>query len=169
MMVNLQEPYTSSCKFLTSAAIPNQLWSRTVTETHLQIVFDFKYPPHPTPAPCIHQNTCLAFCLEKKLSPFWLINIHYFCSYILCSGGASLSLSPKHPAFLSLPHFGREGNILSPLQTFSIPKTQQQQHHLPTNPSQAISVFSDWSMPSGTHTKLSLIHITEHLVIILVR
>lgn len=55
MMVNLQESYTELVQvFLTSAAIPNQLWSRTVTETHLQIVFDFKYPPHPTPAPCIN-------------------------------------------------------------------------------------------------------------------
>ena len=54
-MVNLQESYTEPVQiFLTSATILNQLWSRKVTETHLQIFFDFKYPPHPTPALCIH-------------------------------------------------------------------------------------------------------------------
>ena len=84
--------------------------------------FQISPSPHPRTVYTLEHMPSILFG-KKKLSPFWLINIHYFCSYILCSGGASLSLSPKHPAFLSLPHLGREGNILSPFQTFSIPKT----------------------------------------------
>lgn len=111
----------------------------------------------------------LRFVIWKKIMSI-LVNIllHHLPSYILLSNWARLSLSLKHPVLLAPTNLDSEETSLSPLQTFSILKTQPQ-YHLPTNPAQTISVFSDLSIPSGTHTELSLIHIAEHLIIILVR
>lgn len=66
------------------------------------------------------------------------------------------------------PSWQRGKHSLSPPNLFGHPRPSSSSiTYLQTLPKPSQS--SDWSVPSGTHTKLSLIHITEHLVIILVR
>lgn len=137
--------------FSTSATMLDPLRSSMVTETHISNSLCQSRLQIFSPTVYTWEHM-LRFVIWKKIISI-LVNIllHHLPSYILLSNWARLSLSLKHPVLLAPTNLDLEQTSLSPLQTFSILKTQPQ-YHLPTNPAQTISVFSDLSIPSGTHS-----------------
>lgn len=94
-----------------------------------------------------------------------LVNMPLLPLIILCFNWASLSLSPKHPAHWSPLHPGSEERTRSPFQIFPSSRPSGSLTDKSLQPCQ--SSLTMLSPPELTPD--CLIHITKHLVIILVR
>lgn len=160
LSLSWQSPTWSSCKDILLWPPYCINWELPCDRnTCLRFFFDSLIFRHFPPLSIHNKNTSIFGLLKKEeeeAAPFWVI--YYYFSQILCSNQVHLIVSkaPNNLSLFPLPF------------KFSILKIQHQ-CHLPTNSSQTISVFSDRSLPSVTHTELSLNHFTEHLVIILVK